>query len=92
MTFGLIKFPMERVIIPMHLMYFTPDTLRKIIIKSNFLIREIKMSDINLDFIFKAQGNAWWSNKIFLICAKFLQRLSYFKSMHSHMIVFAESV
>lgn len=91
-TYGLIKFPMERVIIPIHIMYFKPDTLRKAIIKCNFSIKKIEMRDINLDFIFKAHNNFWWSNKISLNCAKFLQRLSHLDSMHSHMVVFAESI
>lgn len=91
-TKGLIKFPMERVIIAMHVMYFTPQTLRKIMDKCGLSVRKIEMQDINLNFIFKAHNNFWWSNKIFLICAKFLQRVSHFNSMHSHMIVFAESI
>lgn len=90
-TRGLIRFPMERVIIAMHVMYFTPPTLHKAMDKCGLTIKKIEMRDIDLDFIFKAHRNLWWSNKVSLVCAKFLQRLSHLNSMHSHMLVFAES-
>jgi len=83
---------MERVIISMHLMYFTPDSLKRLMDKCSFSIRKMEMKDINLDFVFEAHNNFWWSNKINLFLAKFLQRLSHIGSMHSHMIVFAESI
>lgn len=90
-TLGVIRFPMERVIIAMHLMYFTPDTLRSLINKCYFSIKKIEMRDISLDFIFNAHKNFRWSNKMTLRFAKLLQRASHISSMHSHMIVFAES-
>lgn len=87
---GIIKFPMERLIIAMHIMYFTPQTLERLITKCNFSVSKIEMSDINLEFIFRAHKNFWWSNRIFLSFARLLQRISHLNSMHSHMIVFAE--
>jgi 2-polyprenyl-3-methyl-5-hydroxy-6-metoxy-1,4-benzoquinol methylase len=91
-TKGLIKFPMERVIIAMHVMYFAPHTLRYAMSKCGLLIKKIEMKDIDLDFIFKAHSNLWWSNRVSLFFAKFLQRLSHLNTMHSHMLVFAEPV
>lgn len=91
-TFGIIRFPMERLILAMHLMYFTPHSLKGLMNKSSFLVKEIRTSDINLDFIFEAHKNFWWSNKVILNFAKFLQGLSHFGSLESHMVVFAESV
>jgi 2-polyprenyl-3-methyl-5-hydroxy-6-metoxy-1,4-benzoquinol methylase len=91
-TFGRIRFFMERVIIAMHFMYFTPDTLQKILHGCGFRVVKTEMADIDIDFIFRAHSNFWWSNKAFLGFAKMIQKIGHINSMHSHMIVFAESV
>ena len=83
---------MERVIIAMHFMYFTPDTLQKILSECGFRVVKTEMADIDIDFIFRAHSNFWWSNRIFLGFAKIIQKIGHINSMHSHMIVFAESV
>jgi len=93
LTCGFVKFPMERIVTAMHTIYFTPDTIIKILNNCNFTIQNIEMVNIDIDFIFEAYNNFWWSNKIFLSCAKFIQKVSYLNSMwYSHMIIFAESV
>ncbi len=91
-TFGRIRFFMERVIIAMHFMYFTPDTLQKVLAECGFRVVKTEMADIDIDFIFRAHSNFWWSNRIFLGFAKIIQKIGHINSMHSHMIVFAESV
>ncbi len=90
LTRGKVTFPMERVITSMHAMYFTSDTITNALSRCLFSVKSVQMGDIDLDFVFKAHGDLWWSNKMFLACAKLLQQISHFHSMHSHMLVFAE--
>jgi len=92
LTFGLLKFPMDLIVMAMHPMYFTPKAIRWILKQNGFSIKKIEMADIDVDFVFKAFGNFLWSNKLLLGATKILQKISHLNSMNSHMIVFAESI
>lgn len=91
LTGGLISFFMERVIIAMHTLYLTPASLRRELQNSGYSVVDICMASINLDFIFQAHSQFWWSNPWLLWGAKRLQRLSTCLGLDSHMVVVAEN-
>lgn len=92
LTCGLVPVLMRRVVIAMHCMYFTPKTLKGALIDCGFKIREINKVDINLELIFKAHSHFWWSNSLFFLAAKLLQKISHSLGLNSHMVVIAESI
>lgn len=88
---GTARFFMERVIIAMHTLYFTPGTLNKALTGSGFKVADISLTDIDLDFIFEVHSRFWWANPVFHLAARGLQRLSGFWGMNSHMLTIAEA-
>ena len=89
-TGGLVKLLMERVIIAMHPLYFTPATLRDSLAGSGFRINRLELVDIDLNLIFDAHSQFWWSNRFFFYLARFLQKLSHLYKLQSHLLVTAE--
>ncbi|MFH1037841.1 MAG: class I SAM-dependent methyltransferase [PVC group bacterium] len=85
------SFLMERVIIAMHYLYFSRETMRYFLQSGDLKVREIIMTDIDLDFIFKAHGHLWWSNRFFLVLTHIVQQIGTLGNMSSHMIALAEA-
>jgi len=90
LTGGAVSFFMERVTIAMHTLYLTPGSLRRALRDCGFSAVEVRMASINLDFIFQAHSQFWWSNPWLLWGAKRLQRIAVRRGLNSHLIVVAE--
>lgn len=93
LSFGLLRGPMECVIIAMHPMYFTRRTLQRLLKDSGFLVATTEMTDIDLDLVFKFYRRSWWSNGLLLTAARLLQLATRaVPGWRSHMVVLAEAV
>jgi len=93
LSFGLLKGPMECVIIAMHPMYFTLRTLRRLLKDNGFLVASTEMADIDLDLVFKFYRKSWWANGLLLTAARLLQLATRaVPGWRSHMVVLAKAV
>ena len=92
-SFGLLRGPMECVIIAMHPMYFTLATLGRLLGDNGFLVESTEMADIDLDLVFKFYRKSWWANGLLLAAARLLQLATWaLPGWRSHMVVLARAV
>lgn len=87
---GTIKYPLRRLFVAMHLYYFSPETISRILADNGIIPFKICRKNINLEAIFSTYADRGWARSS--VTRSFIRAISILSSvlrMQSHILIYA---